>query len=904
MTSREAARFVLEAAGPAARQTSLATDDAAAIVAALALMALADEVLTPSERTAFVATLSRHFGLRVDPEAVCEIFERAGSVPRQLLLLEVEARCRGWPASLARAFMAALEDLVGADGYVARNEQLLWRRLAAALGVPEPPLASPVRLDSTVLARVVLREGQRSGVGRSLRAEICLPRAPIAAHQLDLVARGACVAFENVGESSLAVTQGQPVNRGELALGAELCIGRYRVRFEVYDRLGGYVITIVHPGLGTTIEARDVAVAIRHQGRRRQLLEGVSFRARGGEMVAIIGPSGSGKSTLLHVLRGDLAATRGRVSLDGVEVRPGAPAAARRISFVPQEELLLAALTVEEAVAYAAKLKGLDHSGRRGLTHSMVDEMLDRVGLAAPAVRRTSIGDVASRGISGGQRRRVSVAQELVGDDTDVLLLDEPTNGLDPKSAASVDGLLRELCDGGRIVISTTHAVSTESLRSFDRVVCLDARGRAAYVGPPEGLLGRLGAASVAELFDRLDDDEPAASAGGGDAAGRDVGAEHDGRGDRGGAAGGDAASLAADRAPPPAAAAGRAPVRGPRALGPGRQLTVLLRRELTVRLRDRVSLALALALPVAVAGLCAVVYYRGCIQPTLLFVLTLAGLWSGVSFTVRDIISQFAVLRHESRIRADLAPSLAAKAIVATGASAVQAGLLAASLFWVLGAHDAHAYLGWRGLVDHASLLSPLAVFLVLWACHVFGNALGFVLSASFRTAEAAIFMIPFVLLPAVAFSGTLVPPSGLPPVLRTAMEASPLYQGFVGLLGGSVTVCIHAPVDMDDPARTDRSPLCDVDHRTVQAPSTSERGRAPFVQSESSCLHNIYEFVGDFCHQMGLPCRPADSDDPIGRQLDWRLVGRSVGALACASSLLYVLALQISRRRMRTWS
>jgi len=878
MASTSLSRLILEAARAEGGE-ALSPEDAAAIVAGLALVALADDVLTVAERAAFATTLERHFGLRIEGAAVSELFERAASAPRRLLMQEIEGRCRAWPVERAAAFMAAVEEMVKADQYLARGEYLLLKRFAAALGGPAPAAPAPTRRDSAVLARVVLREGERQCLGRSLRAEICLPRAPIASYQVELVARGGRVAFENAGKGLLTTCQGRPMARGELAPEQEICVGRYRIRLEPVHADGSCTISVTHPGFGTTLEAEGIGITIRQEGRARALLDGVSFRARAGEMVAIIGPSGSGKSTLLHVLRGDLAATRGHAALDGVEIRPGVAAATHRISFVPQEELLLAALTVEEAVTYAAQLKGLDHHGH-GLVGSAVDEILDRVGLAARAVRHTSIGDAVNRGISGGQRRRVSVAQELVGDDTDVLLLDEPTNGLDPKSEASVAALLREICDSGRIVISTTHAVSSESLRAFDQVVCLDARGRAAYAGPPAELLGRFHASSVADLFERLDSEEEPPVTKAGDRA-------------RGDGEPGDHPS-----SPPAGEDSAR---RVARALGPGAQLAVLLRRELIVRLRDRVSLTLAMALPIAVAGLCAAVFYRGCVQPSLLFVLTLTGLWSGVSFTVRDIISHFAVLRHESRTRADLAPSLAAKAIIATAISAGQAALLVASLFWLLGADDANAYRDWRGLVDHASLLSPGSVFLVLWACHIFGNALGFALSAAFRTAEAAVFMIPFVILPTVAFSGMLVPPSGLPPRLRTVMSASPLYQGFVGLLGGSATVCMHAPVDVDDPSRTDRSPLCDLEHRTVDAPAG---GGAPFVQSETSCLHNIYEFVGDFCHQTGLPCRPSDSPDPIGRQLDVRLVRHSVGALVGASLGLYLAALGISRRRMRTWS
>jgi hypothetical protein len=466
----------------------------------------------------------------------------------------------------------------------------------------------------------------------------------------------------------------------------------------------------------------------------------------------------------------------------------------------------------------------------------------------------------------------VSVAQELVGDDTDVLLLDEPTSGLDPKSEASVASLMRDLADGGRIVVASTHAVHSESLRVFDLVLCLDSRGRAAYFGPPAGLLDHFAApdmATVFEVLDRrgLDESSIPPSAFGFAQAGDE---------DRSGAS-----------SPPP--------------LGSLGQLAVLLRREATVRSRDPVTLALTMALPIAVAGLCSLVYPAGCVQPTLLFVFTLTSVWAGVSFTVRDIISNFAVMRHESRARANVAISYAAKAVVATAASSLQALVLASSLFLVFGAHDAGKYSGWSEIVDHTSLMNPFTAFLVLWACHVFGNAVGVVLSASFRTTEAAIFMVPFVVLPLVAFSGALVPPRDLPAELGSVMRAAPLYQGYIGLLGSSANVCFHAPVDIDDPSKSDRSVVCDAEHRTVTAPEAI-RPHAPFVQSESSCLQNTYQYAGDFCHDNGLPCRPGPSNDPVGRQLNMGLVATSASTLVGFAGLLYLAAVQISKRRMRT--
>jgi ABC-type multidrug transport system ATPase subunit/uncharacterized tellurite resistance protein B-like protein/FtsH-binding integral membrane protein len=858
-------RAVLDAANPRLRGDGLEDAAAAAVITAFALIALSDEVSTLSERRALAAILSDQWAIDVAPESVCQILETAAAEPRHLLLHNLEAQFRTWPRDRAQRLMAGLTEIIGADGHVAWAEQALLGRLGVLLGLERSAPPAAPRRGSMVLSTVSISEGESLRVGRSLRAEICLPRAPIAPIQIRLTARGGRIEFEDVGETVAAVAGGRATAAGVLAVGEELSIGRYRLRLES-ER---YELSIVHPGFSTVLKADDVATVVRQEGRFRALLDGVTFSASAGEMVAIIGPSGSGKSTLLHLLRGEVPASRGQATLDGVPIQPGAAMAIRRISFVPQEELLLAALTVEESVSFTARLKGLhgaDHPGMAG--GALIEEMLERVGLSNRDVRRTAIGDTVRRGISGGQRRRVSVAQELVGDDTDVLLLDEPTSGLDPRSEAGITELMRDLADSGKIVIVATHAVQAESLRDFDSVLCLDSAGRPAYFGPPSKIAAHFQVRSVAEIFERLD-----------------VAEVPEARGQA-----------------PSAGFAERRTVRrargGSSALGLFGQISVLLRREATVRMRDPVSLALAAALPIAVAGLCSLVYYRGCVHPILLFVLCLASLWSGVSFTVRDITSQFALLRHESRTRALLEAAYAAKAIVATAASAVQALLLTAAVFWVFGARSAGSYRRWPELLEQVSLMSPVMALLVLWACHVLGNAVGALLSACFRTAESAIFMIPFVLLPMVALSGALVPPTELPSRLIQAINFNPLYQGYVGMLGSSASICSTIPVDLENPARTDRSVLCGAEARTKRPPPAA--GLAPFVQSEGSCLHNTFLRSGEFCRMEGLPSLPPA--EGVAAQMNSRLVGRSLAILLGFAALLHLAAVRICGRRMRT--
>ena len=184
------------------------------------------------------------------------------------------------------------------------------------------------------------------------------------------------------------------------------------------------------------------------------LLDDVSFSLEPRSMLAVIGPSGSGKSTLMNALTGFRFATDGDVRYDDQSLYANYDALRRRIGFVPQDDVVHTELTAPQALTYAARLRfaaNIDAEERE----RQVQQVIAELGLGERA-------DVPVGRLSGGQRKRVSVALELLTEPS-LLFLDEPTSGLDPNYERSVMEILRELADGGRTVIVITH--STQSLR-------------------------------------------------------------------------------------------------------------------------------------------------------------------------------------------------------------------------------------------------------------------------------------------------------------------------------------------------------------------------------------------------------------------------------------------------------
>ncbi|KAK8521410.1 hypothetical protein V6N13_077515 [Hibiscus sabdariffa] len=217
------------------------------------------------------------------------------------------------------------------------------------------------------------------------------------------------------------------------------------------------------------------------------LLNDISGQAVRGEVMAIMGPSGAGKSTFLDALAGRIA----RGSLEGSVRINGKPVTTSYMkmisSYVMQDDQLFPMLTVHETFMFAAEVR-LPPSISRAEKKKRVDELLKQLGLETTA--HTYIGDEGRRGVSGGERRRVSIGIDIIHKPS-LLFLDEPTSGLDSTSAYSVVEKVKDIARGGSIVLMTIHQPSYRIQLLLDRITVL-ARGRLVYMGSPSTLPAHL----------------------------------------------------------------------------------------------------------------------------------------------------------------------------------------------------------------------------------------------------------------------------------------------------------------------------------------------------------------------------------------------------------------------------
>ena len=256
---------------------------------------------------------------------------------------------------------------------------------------------------------------------------------------------------------------------------SKIQIGHYQLQFNENAHLS---ILLINEGYLKMKEiTKTIMVKANAKGKEEKsltLIDNLSLAVKTGEFMGIIGPSGAGKSTLLKALRSIIPITSGEISVLGKNINQD-PSLLKEIAFVPQDDVVIDELTVEENLCFAASLR-LPSDWSKEACEKTVEELLTNTGLQGVRKSRCSI-------ISGGQRKRVNLALELMLGST-FLLADEACSGLSALDTDNVLHLLREIADSGKGVILTIHSPDIEALDLMDTLLVLDKSGVIAYYGP------------------------------------------------------------------------------------------------------------------------------------------------------------------------------------------------------------------------------------------------------------------------------------------------------------------------------------------------------------------------------------------------------------------------------------
>jgi sodium transport system ATP-binding protein len=234
------------------------------------------------------------------------------------------------------------------------------------------------------------------------------------------------------------------------------------------------------------IEVKDLH---KHFGTVKAV-DGVSFKARDGEITGLLGPNGAGKTTTLRMLYTLMHPDQGQVLVDGIDVARDAQAVRRQLGVLPDARGLYKRLTASENIDYFGRLQGMDE----GLIRTRREQLIQALDMADIAHRRTE-------GFSQGQRVKTAIARALVHDPKNVIL-DEPTNGLDVMATRGLRQFMHRLKDEGRCVLFSSH-IMQEVAALCDRIVVI-AHGRVVADETPDALRAQTGEANLEDAFVKI----------------------------------------------------------------------------------------------------------------------------------------------------------------------------------------------------------------------------------------------------------------------------------------------------------------------------------------------------------------------------------------------------------------
>lgn len=333
--------------------------------------------------------------------------------------------------------------------------------------------------------------GQKS-IGRTPENDIQIAHPQVSSRHAILHVTGGQMFIEDLGSANGTYVRGQripPKQRVPVQNGEKVLIGPMPLLLQV---AGGEVAVVVEDAAHWEgrplyeIEAWDLLMQVPDRdnpGELKTLLDHVSFKALPGDLIALMGPSGAGKTTLLLTLNGYLPPTAGQVRINGEDLYAIYDALRGSIGYVPQDDIVHPELTVWEAVRYSAKFRlPPDYSEEE--IDRRVQTTLQQLGLEN--VSHLEIGKPEKKVLSGGQRKRVNIAMELVTDPV-IMFLDEPTSGLAADDTAALVQLLAELAkQTGKTIITTIHQPAKDEFEKFNLVLTLGPGGLLTFYGSPK----------------------------------------------------------------------------------------------------------------------------------------------------------------------------------------------------------------------------------------------------------------------------------------------------------------------------------------------------------------------------------------------------------------------------------
>lgn len=481
----------------------------------------------------------------------------------------------------------------------------------------------------------------------------------------------------------------------------------------IYD--GDVLYYKVNPE-GIALEIHDLNKDVPAKGGKKTILDKVSLSIQPNEFVAIIGGSGAGKTTLMTAMSGFDSKVTGQVYCNGTNLRENFQTLKNIIGFVPQQDIIYENITLKKMLYFTAKMKMPQDT-----SNTEIDERIEEV---LGMVELSEHKDTYIRRLSGGQKKRASIAVELLAN-PGLFFLDEPTSGLDPGTEEHLMRTLSKLSkEQEKTIVMVTHTINNLDL--CDKVIIMGYGGRLCYCGSPAGIKDFFQTDDLVKVYDIITADPK----------------------------GWETKFRMSGINPVNAHASqeGGEPIK-PRKVNGFAQLGILIRRYTTLIMNDMQRLALIFGQPLIIGLLLTLVAGTGIYEKftetqSILFTLMSGGIWMGLLNTIQEVNKERVILKREYMGNLKLPIYMLSKYIVQGVISLIQAVILVVTFVLVKGTPSCKGV-----IISNATVEMIVLIFLTIYA----SAGMGLLLSSITKSADRAMAIAPFVLIIQLIFSGIL---------------------------------------------------------------------------------------------------------------------------------------------------
>ena len=564
-------------------------------------------------------------------------------------------------------------------------------------------------------------------IGRDKDCDICLPHVNVSNHHA-IIKKEANKFYiiDNGSTNGIIVNNSRVAGKQQLHEKDVITIANTKIIFT------STTISYCSYESGISVDTSDVVV-VRDKGKKAKITcDHVSLNIKPGELVSIIGGSGAGKSTVLNCMCGYLKPNKGEVYINGVDLYKNFDSLKKQIGYVPQQDIVYDNLTLIDMLTYAAKL--------RLPSDISVEERNNAVERAISTVKLTEFTNSTIKRMSGGQKKRASIAVELLSD-PDLLFLDEPASGLDPGTERELMNSLREMANGGKTVILVTH--STLQLEMCDKIIFMGKGGKLCFCGTYQEALDFFGISNIVDVYDKLDNKSE----------------EYKNK---------------YSETRPKVRNKRETEVSSLKAKSHGlRQLPVLCARYLKLVANDRQRLILILLQAPLLAALISLVadgnqFEQYEMTKSLLFALSCSAFWVGMLNAIQEICKERTVLKREYMTGLSLGSYITSKILVLGCLCLIQSLMITGVFLLTVGLPE-------KGIITYPFVEILLTTFITA----VSSTAMGLFVSSLFTNADRAMTVAPILLMPQILFSGLIFKLSGATDIIswfaicRWSMEA-----------------------------------------------------------------------------------------------------------------------------------